>query len=134
MATGILSKGITLTVGATVLTDLQEMPEIGGSPEQVEVTTLDDSAKRNINGIKDYGDLVFKFLYDNTAESSYRVLQGLEASETLNSCVLELPDKTKFAFDGYVSVKIDSAAVNDALTFTATFTLNSDIDITHPTV
>ena len=40
--------------------NLTEVPEIGGSPEKVDVTTLADNAKRYINGIKDYGDLDFK--------------------------------------------------------------------------
>ena len=46
---------------------------------------------------------------------------------------VELPDGTGFAFSGQVSTKIDSAAVNAALTFTATISLNSDMVVTNPT-
>ena len=61
MATGILSKGITLSYKEAetfkVIPDLQEIPDLGGDTDTVETTTLADGAKRYIKGIKDYGDL-----------------------------------------------------------------------------
>jgi len=33
---------------------LMEVPELGGTPEKIDVTTLSDRAKRYIPGIKDY--------------------------------------------------------------------------------
>lgn len=140
MATGILSKGITLSYSATntgtykVIPDLQEIPDLGGSTETVEVTTLADGAKRYIKGIKDFGDLEFTFLYDNSgADSSYRILRGLEESGTISYFKVELPDGTAFAFSGEVATTISGAGVGDALTFTATITLNSDMAVTNPT-
>lgn len=142
MATGILSEGITISYlnGATPveLTDLQEVPELGGTVDKVEVTTLADSAKRYINGIKDYGDLEFKFLYDNSlANSSYRVLRGFEEAGSLETYVVELPDSlgnsgTTFTFSGYVTTKLDSVGVSAPLTFTASIALNSDITVANP--
>lgn len=112
---------------------LMEVPELGGTPEKVDVTTLKDTHKKYIDGIKDYGDLAFKFLYDNNgATSDYRVLRGFEDAGTLVSFELALPDGTKFSFGGYVSTKIDSAGVGAALTFTATVALNSDMTVTNP--
>ena len=139
MATGILSKGIKLGYSATKsstytdIPDLQEVPNLGGSAEKVEVTTLTDSNHRYINGIKDYGDLEFKFLYDNSTETSnYRVLKGLETTGAVTYWQVTFPDGTKFTFSGQVSTQIDSAAVNSALTFTATITLNSEIEVANP--
>lgn len=137
--TGILSKGIKLSYEKTnnqfvEIPDLQEVPELGGSVEKVEVTTLADGAKRYIKGIVDYGDLSFKFLYDNsTAESSYRVLKGIEDAGQIKKFKVEFPDKTVFAFSASVITKVSSAGVNGALTFTANLTLNSKIEVTHPT-
>lgn len=138
---GILSKGITIgydkTGAGTTYTDLtllMEVPEMGGTSEKVDVTVLSDGVKKYIDGIRDFGDLAFKFLYDNSEESSsYRVLKGLEGQTTPTKFQVSLPDGTKFAFSGFVSVKLDSAAVNAALTFTATIALNSDIEVTNPT-
>ena len=135
---GILTKGITLSYkkdGSTyaVIANLQECPELGGTAENVEVTTLADGNKKYIKGIKNFGDLAFKFLYDNSgAESNYRVVRGLEEAGNVVEWKVTFPDNTTFAFSGEVTTAIDSAAVNAALTFTATITLNSDITVTNP--
>ncbi len=61
----------------TVLDYLMEVPEFGGAPEKIDVTTLSDKVKKYVPGTKDLGDLVFKFLYDNSSDTSnYRVLKG----------------------------------------------------------
>lgn len=135
---GILTKGITLSYkkdGTTydVIANLQECPELGGTAENVEVTTLADGNKKYIKGIKDFGELAFKFLYDNSgAQSNYRVVRGLEEAGNIVEWKVTFPDNTTFAFSGEVTTAIDSAAVNAALTFTATITLNSDITVTNP--
>ncbi len=139
MAQGILSMGIKLGYSATgsgTFTDipnLQEVPALGGSAEKVDVTTLTDGNYKYISGIKDYGDLEFKFLYDNEgASSNYRILRGLEEAGDVTYFQVTFPDGTKFEFSGQVATAIDSASVNAALTFTATITLNSDISVTNP--
>lgn len=134
---GILSKGITLSYKKNttyeVIPNLQEVPELGGSAEKVDVTTLADGNYKYINGIKDFGDLAFKFLYDNAGETSnYRVCRGLEEAGQVVEWKVEFPDGTGFTFSGEASTAIDSAAVNAALTFTLNITLNSDIAVTNP--
>lgn len=136
---GLLSKGINLYYknGETydLIPNLQEVPELGGAAEKVDVTTLADGNYKYINGIKDFGDLAFKFLYDNSGETSnYRLCRGLEEAGNVVDWKVEFPDSTTFEFSGEASTAIDSAAVNAALTFTLNITLNSDIDVTHPTV
>jgi hypothetical protein len=139
MAQGILSKdtelfynsGTAQTPVWTQIRDLQEVPDMGAAPEKVEVTTLEDGARRYISGIRDYGDLVFTFLYDNDgATSNYRVLKGLEGA--IETWKVSLPDGTNFKFDGEVAVIIGGAGVNAALTFTANIALNSDITVSNP--
>lgn len=135
---GILTKGITLSykkdgTNYDVIANLQECPELGGTAENVEVTTLADGNKKYIKGIKDFGELAFKFLYDNSgAQSNYRIVRGLEEAGNVVDWKVTFPDNTAFAFSGEVTTAIDSAAVNAALTFTATITLNSDITVTNP--
>jgi hypothetical protein len=136
---GILSKDTKLYYKTATITQfkeidlLMEVPELGGDPEKVEVTTLSDSVKKYISGVRDLGDLQFKFLYDNEgADSNYRVLRGLQENNTLATFKVEYPDGTAHQFDAYVSVKMDSGAVNAALTFTATMFLQSDITVTNP--
>ncbi len=135
---GILSKGITLSYKNAEtyveIPNLQECPELGGAAEKVDVTTLADANYKYINGIKDFGDLAFKFLYDNSAETSnYRVVRGLEEAGEVVEWKVTFPDGTAFAFSGEASTTIDGAAVNAALTFTLNITLNSDIVVSNPT-
>ncbi|WFA10332.1 phage tail tube protein [Tissierella sp. Yu-01] len=117
--------------GASTYTDLEllmEIPEIGGDPEKIEVTTLKDKNKKYIPGISDLGDLAFIFLYDNSdSTSDYRVLKGFQDDKKLVSFKLMYPDGSGHEFDAYVNVKIAGGGVNAAKTFTATMFLQSDI-------
>ena len=135
---GILSKGITLSYkkdsSYVIIPNLQECPELGGTAEKVDVTTLADGNYKYINGIKDFGDLAFTFLYDNSgAESNYRICRGLEEAGKIVEWKVEFPDGTAFSFSGEASTAINSASVNSALTFALNITLNSDIAVTNPT-
>lgn len=135
---GILTKGIKLSYkkqGSTYeeISNLQECPDLGGTAEKVDVTVLADGNKKYINGVKDFGDLAFKFLYDNSgATSNYRVVRGLEEAGNVVDWKVTFPDNTEFAFSGEVTTSIDGASVNNAITFTANITLNSDITVTNP--
>lgn len=113
--------------------DLMEVPELGGDPEKIDVTTLTDKTKKYIPGVKDLGDLQFKFLYDNsTVDSNYRILKGLEDKKEVTSFKVQYPDGTAHEFDALVNVKMDAAAVNAPLTFVASFSLQSEIKTTNP--
>lgn len=117
---GILSKGITLSMGEKALTNLQEIPDLGGDSEAVEVTTLADAAHMYIDGILNYGDsLGFKFLYE---KEQFEQLQGTTGAP---SWKVSLPDGTTCTFTGSCSVKLDGAGVNAALTYTLSIKPNS---------
>jgi len=113
----VISKGIKLSYGTgtsfTELTNLQEIPELGGDTEAVEITTLADAAHMYTDGIKNYGDsLGFKFLYE---KEQFDALNELDGSHTWK---VELPDSTACTFGGTCSVKLDGVGVNAALTYT----------------
>ena len=134
---GILSKGITLSYKKdtqfVVIPDLQEVPDLGGSAEKVDVTTLADGNYKYINGIKDFGDLEFKFLYSNSGtESNYRICRGLEEAGKVVEWKVSFPDGTSFEFSGEPSTTIDGQSVNSAITFTLNINLNSEITVSNP--
>ena len=109
----IISKGITLHLGEKALTNLQEIPELGGSAEAIEITTLADAAHMYTDGIKNYGDsLAFKFLYEKT---QFTTLNGLTKAVEWK---VTLPDGESCTFSGTGSVKLDGVGVNAALTYT----------------
>lgn len=109
----VISKGITLTCDNVELTNLQEIPELGGDVEAIEITTLADAAHKYTDGIKNYGDsLAFKFLYE---KEQFQTLT--QKKESVNWMV-SLPDGTTCSFTGTCSVKLDGVGVNAALTYT----------------
>ena len=123
----ILSKGIKLSYSSTGtesytdLTDLLEIPSLGGSIDKVDVTTLADASKKYINGIKDYGDLAFKFNY---AKEQFTTLNGLTGSVNFK---VTLPDNTTATFSGEPSVSLEGVGVGAAMTYTLNISLDSDI-------
>ena len=140
MAQGILTKGIKLSYKGsgstyTELPYLLSIPALGGSAEQVDVTCLADGNRKYIAGIKDYGELAFSFLYDNSgASSNYRLVRALEEAGGVVEWKVEFPDSTTFAFSGECSTAIDEAEVNAPITFTLNINLNSDITVTNPSI
>jgi hypothetical protein len=124
---GVLSKGITLSYKGSTgefveLTNLQEIPELGGDTEAIEITTLADGAHMYMDGIKNYGDsLAFKFLYE---KAQFATLNGLATSQTWK---VALPDGESCTFDGTCSVKLDGVGVNAALTYTLAVKPNSEM-------
>ena len=123
----ILSKGIKLSYSSTGtdsytdLTDLLEIPSLGGSVDKVDVTTLADASKKYINGIKDYGDLAFKFNY---AKEQFNTLNGLTGSIHFK---VTLPDNVTATFSGEPSVSLEGVGVGAAMTYTLNISLDSDI-------
>ena len=127
----VISKGIKLSYKAsgsgspstyTDLTDLQEIPDLGGESEAIEITTLDDAAHMYTDGILNYGDsLSFKFLYKKT---QFNTLTGLDGSIGWK---VTLPDSTACTFTGTCSVKLDAVGVNNALTYTLAIKPDSEM-------
>jgi hypothetical protein len=122
----VISKDIKLSYGSgdafTELTDLMEIPELGGEVEAIEITTLADAAHVYTDGLKNYGDsLAFKFLY---AKEQFATLDALTGS---HSWKVELPDGATCTFDGTCSVKLDGVGVNAVLTYTLAIKPNTEM-------
>ena len=117
-----ISKGIKLFKGEVELTNLQEIPELGGDAEAIEITTLADEAHMYTDGIKNYGDsLTFKFLYEKEQ------FIDLEATKGVENWKVTLPDNYTCSFTGTCSVKLDGVGVNAALTYTLSIKPNSEM-------
>ena len=123
-----ISKGITLgykngsgSSSFVELTNLQEIPELGGETEAIEITTLADAAHKYTDGIKNYGDsLAFTFLYE---KEQFTTLQSLGEV----TWKVTLPDGTTCSFSGNGSVKLAGVGVNNALTYTLSIKPTSDM-------
>ena len=123
----VISKGITLSYKLgeatyVALTNLQEIPELGGTSEAIEVTTLADAAHMYTDGLLNYGEsLEFKFLYEKEQFDTLIALEGVSGWQ------VALPDGTTCTFEGTSSVKLDGVGVNAALTYTLAVKPNSEM-------
>lgn len=122
----VISKGITLSYKVDAnyveLTNLQEIPDLGGTAESIEITTLADAAHMYCDGILNYGDsLAFKFLYE---KAQFVALNELEGSIEWK---VSLPDGATCSFGGTCSVALDGVGVNAALTYSLAIKPDSEM-------
>ena len=127
-----ISKGITLSYMSgsafVELEGLQEIPELGGDVEAIEITTLADSAHKYTDGIKNYGDsLGFKFLYKKSVFDTLNGLEGIQEWQVVIPEDDEGNDGGTCTFSGSCSVKLDGVGVNAALTYTLSIKPNSEM-------
>lgn len=135
------SKGTILSVAAVPqsgdpsykkLYGLFTVPEMGGTPEMIDVTNLEDGIKRNIPGIGDTGTLDFEF-YATEQETdtssqirdTWNILRGYQTAGTSMMWKLEYPDGEGFTWQGKCSVRRQSVSVNSAIKFTLTIGLET---------
>lgn len=117
-----ISKGIKLYHAEKELTNLQEIPDLGGEVEAIEITTLADAAHKYTDGLKNYGDsLEFKFLYEG---EQFTTLNGLTGSQQWK---VELPDGATCTFGGSCSVRLDGVGIAAALTYTLSIKPDSEM-------
>lgn len=122
----VISKGIKLSYKSgeafVELTNLQEIPDLGGEVESIEITTLADAAHKYTDGLISYGEsLAFKFLYEG---EQFGTLNGLDG---LQDWKVELPDGEACTFSGSGSVKLDGVGVGAALTYTLSIKPDSEM-------
>ena len=126
MAVKHSSLGIQLDVGNVKnVSGLTDIPDMGATPEKLDVTTLADASRQYIEGIKDYGDLEFTFVYESGADGNYAQLNDLDGQQ---DCVVTFPDGSKFSFRGEISLRIVGVGVNAVITFVMAVALCSEIE------
>lgn len=109
------------------LVDIKSFPDLGGEPENIEVTTTTDYMRRFIGGLENTSSLTFTANYDKqdyTAlealegkDEKYAVWMGYSGSKTSPS-----PDghDGKFAFGGELYVYVNGGGIGEAVNMTVT--------------
>lgn len=136
----MLSKGIKLSYKATTastyteLENLQEIPDLGGDVDTVETTTLANSNRTYIPGLKDFGELTFTFLY---TKAGFKEAKDIEDSGVEYDWLIEIPQPAStatdisFGFQGKAQASINGVGAGDAITHNLTITLSSDMGTTY---
>ena len=102
------------------LVDIKDFPDLGGAPEMIETTTLSDSMQTYIEGIMSSDALEFTINYDLDTYETLLAMKGAETEFAIwfggtesASGVTPTGDEGKFAFKGYLSVRVVGKGVNE---------------------
>lgn len=133
-----LMKGTTANNTATYakLVDIKDYPDLQGTREQLEITTLSDLSQKFIDGIKSGDTKEFLANYDKTDFETLEALEGVEQNLAVwfggtvsDGVVTPTGTDGKFEFKGYVSVKVNAGSVNAVREMTISINVSSDVEL-----
>lgn len=128
------SAGGTVVISYSKLVDIKSYPDLGGSPELLETTTLSDPMRTNILGIQGNDSMEFTCNYTSSDYNTVKVLEGTKQHLAVWFGGIDEegdldPSATdaKFKFDGYVSVHANGGEVNAVREMTVTVAVSTTI-------
>ena len=102
--------------GYTKLCPIKDYPDLGGAPEQVETTTLDNSQATYVDGVQQLDRLEFTANY---TKADYNTLKGISGPQTFKLTFSVSDDITdtdsiigEFYWQGQLSVWVVGGGVN----------------------
>lgn len=130
----ISTYSVFLMSGSTKLVDVKDFPDLGGSPEMLEITTMSDKMQTFIPGIQSSDALEFTANYTKADFDTLKALEGTEGTYavwfggTENAGeVTPTGSDGKFTFSGYLSVFLVGGGVNEVVDMTITIAPSSSI-------
>ena len=109
------------------LIDIKSFPDLGGSPELLETTTLSDPMTTNIMGIQSIDALEFECNY---TLADYTRLEAM-AGETMEFAVWlgNAGADGKFEFQGQLAVYVNGGGVNEVVNMTVSIAASTPITL-----
>ena len=119
------------------LVDISGYPDLGGKPEQIDVTTLSDKMNVYVDGIQKLEALEFDAFYDLAAYKALKALEGktddysvwFGGTENTDGTATPTGSEGKFDFSGSLSVYVTSGDVNAARKIKITITPSKAISL-----
>lgn len=124
----------------TKLIDIKSFPNLGGSPELLETTTLSDAVQTFINGIQSLESMEFEANYNATDYQTLKALAGTQTDYAVwfggtgsGSTLTPTGSDGKFEFKGDLSVFANGGGVNEVVNMTITIAPSTEIEFSLPT-
>lgn len=123
-------------VGATYekLIDIKEFPDLGGTPEMLETTTLSDNMQTYIPGVQSLDALEFTANYTKADFTKLKALEGKETDFAVwfggtgeGGTLTPTGTDGKFEFKGQLSVFPVGGGVNEVVDMTVTIAPSTPI-------
>lgn len=119
------------------LVDIKDFPDLGGTPEMLETTTLSDGMQTYIAGIQSLDALEFNANYDLTEFKKLKALEGVDNEYAVwfggtgeGANLTPTGEHGKFNFKGYLSVFPVGGGVNEVVGMTITVAPSTPITLT----
>ena len=116
------------------LIDIKDFPDLGGSPELLETTTLSDRMQTYIPGIQSLDALEFTANYTKAEYTALKALEGEENDYAVwfggtesGETVTPTGSEGKFKFTGALSVYASGGGVNEVVGMTITIAPSTPI-------
>lgn len=109
----------------TKLCDIKDYPDLGGTPERIQTTSLSESQHTYCRGVQDIGDMTFTANY---TKAEYETIKALETgSHDFAVYFGNNGEDGKFGCTAELSVYIKGAGVNDVVEMQITLTPSTEI-------
>ena len=116
------------------LIDIKDFPDLGGSPELLETTTLSDKMQTYIPGIQSLDALEFTANYTKNDYTTLKDLEGVENDYAVwfggtesGGVITPTGSDGKFSFKGALSVFASGGGVNEVVDMTITIAPSTPI-------
>ena len=116
------------------LIDIKDFPELGGTPEMLETTTLSNKMQTYIPGIQSLDGLEFTANYTKADFTTLKALEGPDHDFAVwfggtesASGVTPTGSDGKFEFSGQLSVFVNGGGVNEVVSMTISIAPSSEI-------
>ena len=116
------------------LVDIKSFPDLGGSPELLETTTLSDGMTTNILGIQSLDALEFECNYTKEDYAKLKAMEGTEADFAVwlggtvsGNTVAPTGSEGKFEFKGQLAVYVNGGGVNEVVNMTVSIAASTPI-------
>ena len=118
------------------LIDIKSFPDLGGTPELLETTTLSDSMTTNIMGIQSLDALEFEANYTKEEYTKLKALEGTTGSYAVwlggseaGGVATPTGSDGKFEFNGQLSVYVNGGGVNEVVNMTVSIAASTPITL-----
>ncbi len=115
------------TATFTKVCDITSVPDLGGAPEQIDITTLSDRKQKNMNGIQTVSSHEFSAWYDSEIYDTLQTIMEADYDKTsaseLDTYQVWIGDDGvggKFEWQGKLSVYVGGYESNAAIPMTIT--------------
>ncbi len=116
------------------LIDIKSFPDLGGTPELLETTTLSDGMTTNVMGIQSLDALEFECNYTLEDYTKLKAMEGTEADFAVwlggtvsNGTATPTGSDGKFEFKGQLSVYVNGGGVNEVVGMTVSIAASTPI-------